>query len=224
MKRATISRIVLVLLLLAAIAAAYIFRKDLSPEALEGRVNSFGALAPLVFMALFAGASVLLLPGSVFALAGGALFGPVLGTAVNLSGATIGATIAFFVARHLASDWVAEKTGGKLRLLIDGVEKEGWRFVAFTRLVPLFPFNLLNYALGLTRINPVAYVLATFIAMIPGGLAYAYLGYAGSEAIAGSEGAIQKGLLALALLAAALFLPRLIKGLRKPALVSGEQE
>ncbi|NOX73312.1 MAG: TVP38/TMEM64 family protein [Alphaproteobacteria bacterium] len=215
MNRRNLSRLLLLVVMVAAITAAFTFRQDLNPAALQSGVDDFGALAPLVFIALFAAATVLFLPGSVFALAGGALFGPLLGTAFNLSGATIGAIIAFFAARYLASDWVAERTGGKLRLLIDGVETEGWRFVAFTRLVPLFPFNLLNYALGLTRINPLAYGLATVIAMIPGAIAYTYLGYAGREAIAGSEGAIQKGLLALGLLAAALFLPRLIKRLRK---------
>jgi len=220
MNKRNISRILLVLAMAAAIAAAFTFREDLNPASLEARMDDFGALAPLVFMALFALATVLFLPGSVFALAGGALFGPVLGTVYNLSGATIGAIIAFFIARYLASDWVARKAGGKLRLLIDGVENEGWRFVAFTRLVPLFPFNLLNYALGLTRIKPLAYVAATAISMIPGAIAYTYLGYAGREAIAGSEGAIQKGLLALGLLATAVFIPRLIKRLRKVAAIN----
>jgi uncharacterized membrane protein YdjX (TVP38/TMEM64 family)/rhodanese-related sulfurtransferase len=166
-------------------------------------------------MLIYAIATVLFLPGSVLTLAGGALFGPVLGTFYNLTGATIGATLAFLVTRYHASDWVAQRTGGRLKQLINGVEGEGWRFVAFVRLVPLFPFNLLNYALGLTRIPLLHYVLASYICMLPGAIAYTYLGYAGREAAAGGEGLIQKGLLALALLAAVAFLPRLIGKLRK---------
>jgi len=155
------------------------------------------------------------LPGSVLTLAGGALFGPVLGTFYNLTGATVGAVLAFLVARYLASDWVEQKTDGRLKQLKQGVEGEGWRFVAFVRLVPLFPFNLLNYALGLTRIRLSHYLIATYLFMLPGAIAYTYLGYAGREAIAGSEGLIQKALLALALLAVVAFLPRLIGRLRR---------
>jgi hypothetical protein len=99
----------------------------------------------------------------------------------------------------------------------DEVEAEGWRFVAFVRLVPLFPYNLLNYALGLTRIRLLAYVIAAFVFMAPGAFAYTYVGYAGRQAIAGGEAAIQTGLIALALLAAVAFIPRLIKRLRVPA-------
>jgi hypothetical protein len=77
---------------------------------------------------------------------------------------------------------VARKAGGRAKQLIDGVEQEGWRFVAFVRLVPLFPFNLLNYALGLTRIPFPAYVIASWLFMLPGAFAYTWLGFAGREA------------------------------------------
>jgi len=103
------------------------------------------------------------------------------------------------------------------RQLIEGVEKEGWRFVAFVRLVPLLPFNLLNYALGLTRIQLAHYVIASYVFMLPGALAYTYLGYAGREAIAGGEGMLTKALGALALLAAVAFLPRLVRRLHGAA-------
>jgi rhodanese-related sulfurtransferase len=144
----------------------------------------------------------------------------VWGTLYNLTGATIGATLAFLVARYLASHWVEQKTGGRLRQLKEGVEGEGWRFVAFVRLVPLFPFNLLNYALGLTRIKLSHYVIASYLCMLPGAIAYTYLGYAGREAVAGGEGLIQKILLAFALLALVAFLPRLIARLRQKPMLS----
>jgi uncharacterized membrane protein YdjX (TVP38/TMEM64 family)/rhodanese-related sulfurtransferase len=208
-------RIVLFLGLLAAVTLAINYRDQFDAAVLEAWVRDAGPVAPLLFMLIYALAAVLFLPGSVLTLAGGALFGPVLGTLYNLTGATLGATLAFLVARYLASDWVAEKTGGRVKQLINGVEGEGWRFVAFVRLVPLFPFNLLNYALGLTRLRLVPYVIATYIFMLPGAIAFTYLGYAGREAVAGGEGMIQKGLLALALLAVVAFLPRLIGNLRR---------
>jgi uncharacterized membrane protein YdjX (TVP38/TMEM64 family)/rhodanese-related sulfurtransferase len=214
----TLPRALIGLALLAAIAAAIVYRDHFDAAALESWVNSAGAAGPLLFMALYALATVLFLPGSVITLAGGALFGPVWGTLWNLTGATIGAALAFLVARYLGADWVARRAGPRLQNLNDGVTAEGWRFVAFVRLVPLFPFNLLNYALGLTRIPFLAYVLASWLFMLPGAFAYTWLGYAGREALAGGEGMIRNIPIALALLAAVGFLPRLVKRLRaKPA-------
>ena len=208
-------RIGLLLLLLGGIALAIVYRDVFDAAALTDWVDNAGAAGPVVFVLAYAAATVLFLPGSVLTLAGGALFGPVLGTFLNLTGATLGAALAFLVSRYLASDWVARKTGGRLKQLIQGVESEGWRFVAFVRLVPLFPFNLLNYALGLTRIPFWHYVVASYVCMLPGAIAYTYLGYAGREAIAGGESLIQKILLGIALLAAAAFLPRLVARLRR---------
>jgi uncharacterized membrane protein YdjX (TVP38/TMEM64 family) len=208
-------RALLIVSLIAGVTLAFIYRDRFDGAALETWIREAGAIAPLLFMLVYALAAVLFLPGSVITLAGGALFGPVLGTFYNLTGATLGATFAFLIARYLASDWVAKKTGGRVKQLINGVEGEGWRFVAFVRLVPLFPFNLLNYALGLTRLGLLPYIIATYIFMLPGAIAYTYLGYVGREAVAGGEGMIQKGLLALALLAVVAFLPRLISALRR---------
>lgn len=211
-------RLLIGLALLAAIAAAIAYRDRFDAAALQAWVEGAGAAGPLLFMAVYALATVLFLPGSVLTLAGGALFGPVWGTLWNLTGATVGASFAFLIARYLGADWVARKAGGRAKQLIDGVEQEGWRFVAFVRLVPLFPFNLLNYALGLTRIPFPAYVIASWLFMLPGAFAYTWLGFAGREALAGGEGMIRNILIALALLAAVGFIPRLVKRLRsKPA-------
>lgn len=222
-----IARVAVLIVLAAGIALAFTYRDRLDVVALEAWVADAGAAAPLVFIGLYALATVLFLPGSVLTLAGGALFGPVWGALYNLCAATLGAVLAFLVARYLASNWVQARVeagaGGRVARLVKGVEAEGWRFVAFTRLVPLFPFNLLNYALGLTRIPLLQYTLATFVFMLPGAVAYTYLGYVGREAIAGGEGLIRNGLIALALLAVVAFLPRLVSRLRaKPMLSVGE--
>ncbi len=219
----TLMRAAVAAFLLAGIGLAVAYRQQFDAVALEQWVGDFGAAGPLVFMLVYALGTVLFLPGSVITMAGGALFGPLWGTFYNLTGATVGAALAFLVARYLAADWVARKAGGRTRQLIDGVEQEGWRFVAFVRLVPLFPFNLLNYALGLTRIRFGHYVLTSYVCMLPGAIAYTYLGYAGREAVAGGEGLIQKGLLALALLALAAFLPRLVKRLRAKPMLAVEE-
>ena len=215
----TLLRWLLGLILLAAVVAAILMRDRFDAAALENWVNSAGTAGPLVFMGIYALVTVLFLPGSVITLVGGALFGPVWGTLWNLTGATIGASLAFLISRYLGADWVARRAGPRLKRLDDGVSAEGWRFVAFVRLVPLFPFNLLNYALGLTRIPFLAYVLSTWIFMLPGATAYTWLGYAGREALAGGEGMIRNISIALALLAAAIFLPHFVRKLReKPML------
>ncbi|MDT8452622.1 MAG: VTT domain-containing protein [Gammaproteobacteria bacterium] len=226
MKNTTI-KLILALILLTGIAIVVMYRDQLNAEALEQWIQNAGGAAPILFMVIYALGAVLFLPGSLLTLLGGALFGPYWGTFYNLTAATVGAMLSFLVARYLAADWVAKKmdaqTGGKMKQLVSGVENEGWRFVAFTRLVPLFPFNLLNYALGLTRISFTQYSIATYVCMLPGAVAYTYLGYAGKEAIAGGEGMIQKILLAIALLAVVGFLPRLIGMLRRKPMVSTEQ-
>jgi len=208
-------RIGIFLVLAAGIAVAVFYRDQFNTEALESWVKGTGAAGPVIYILIYAVGTVFFLPGSVLTLTGGALFGPVLGTFVNLTGATLGALGSFLIARYLAHDWVANKTGGRIKTLMNGVENEGWRFVAFVRLVPLFPFNILNYALGLTPIKLLHYFVATYIFMLPGAIAYTYLGYAGREAIGGGEGLIQKGLLALGLLALVAFLPRIIAKMRQ---------
>lgn len=209
--RAAFPRVVLGLLVAAA-AVWFAFNRDrLDPALIESTIRDLGLWAPLGHIVLFALGTILFVPGAIFGLVGGALFGPLWGTVLNLAGATLGATAAFVVARYVAADWVRRKAGGRLDRLIAGVEAEGWRFVAFVRLVPLFPFNLTNYALGLTRISLQHYVLASLVGMVPGTVAYTWLGHAGREAAAGNTAAIRYGLIALALLATIAFLPRLVR-------------
>jgi len=200
---------VFIIFLVAAIAFGLYFRQFLSVELLEQLVKDAGISGILLFAAIYAIGTVLFLPGLVMALAGGALYGPLLGTLINLTSATIGATMAFFIARYFAATWVEEKIGGKLKTLKTGIEAEGWKFVAFTRLVPLFPFNLLNYALGLTNIGSLRYIVCTFLFMLPGSAAYTYLGYLGKEAAKGEEGLVQKILLGLGIFVLLLFIPRI---------------
>jgi uncharacterized membrane protein YdjX (TVP38/TMEM64 family)/rhodanese-related sulfurtransferase len=208
-------RLALALLLVALAGWAAVHRDQINLATLDAWFSSLGLWAPIGYVILYAVAAVAFVPGVVFALAGGALFGPLWGTLWNLTGATLGATLAFLIARYIAGDWVTPQAAGLLKRVIDGVEAEGWRFVAFVRLVPLFPFNLSNYVLGLTRIPLLHYVIATFACMAPGAIAYTWLGYAGRSALSGEADAARYGLLALGLLAAIAVLPRLIARMRK---------
>jgi len=212
--RRTLPRVVLLLVLGSAAVWVIVQRDAINLAALDAWVASLGMWGPIGFVLLYLAGTVAFVPGAVFALASGALFGPVWGAVWNLLGATLGATLAFLIARYIAGDWVTRKAGGLLKRAIEGVDAEGWRFVAFVRLVPLFPFNLSNYLLGLTRIPLHQYVLATFVCMAPGAVAYTWLGHAGLGALTGEGDAVRYGLLALGLLAAIALLPRLIKRLR----------
>lgn len=222
MKPADAARAALILGLVSGLVLAFWNRDAFSQEVLQQWLAAAGWWAPVAFIAVYAAGTVLFLPGSVLTLAAGALFGVLPGALYSLTGAALGAVLAFLIARHLAGDWVAKKAGGWLKQLIEGVEAEGWRFVAFVRLMPLFPFNAVNYALGLTRIPLPAYALASAVCMLPGALAYAWLGQAGRAALAGDANAMRTGLLALAAVAALMFLPRLIGRLKAGLMITPE--
>lgn len=216
-------RLGLFLFLAVSIGLAWLNREQFAPEAIENWVGLLGFWGPLGFVGIYCLAPALFLPGSVLTLAGGGLFGPVTGFFLSLTGATMGATVAFLIARYLTADWIERRVSGRLQEIREGAEREGWRFVAFVRLVPIFPFNLLNYAFGLTRLSVQTFTVTSFLTMAPGALAYAYLGYASHEAIGGGPDLVRKGLLALALLAAVALLPSLIRRWRRPGKLQPHQ-
>ena len=141
-------------------------------------INGFGIAAPLVFIAIYAVATVAFLPGTPLSLLAGLVFGPVLGTLWAVIGATIGATLAFLVGRYAARGLVEGWTANNERVkkLDEGVEQQGWRMLLITRLVPVFPFNLQNYAYGITKIGLGTYVLLTAVCIIPGAAVYTFAG------------------------------------------------
>ena len=176
-KPSVIRPLVFLALLGAIIFTVRYFQLDqyLEKERLRQVVAGYGTLGPVIYTLIWVAAPPLFLPGLPIGLAGGILFGPFWGVVYTIFGATIGATLAFLVARYLARDWVAAKlTGSKLATLDEKVGQHGWKIVALTRLVPLFPYNLLNYAFGLTRISLMAYVASTFIFMLPMTIAIIY--------------------------------------------------
>lgn len=119
----------------------------------------------------------------------------VKGSVIVSVASTLGATVAFLVGRHLARGWISSKIEGnaKFKAIDEAIGREGWRIVGLTRLSPIFPFNLLNYAFGVTRVPLGQYVLASWVGMLPGTIMYVYLGsLAGSLATLGSGGGSQE--------------------------------
>ncbi len=209
-------RLALAVLLIGAAAWTAVHWNEINTATIDAWVTSAGPWAPIAHIVLFAVGTVAFFPGVIFSLAGGVLFGPIWGSVWNVLGATLGATLAFLAARYMLADWVDRRAVGLAKRLIEGVNAEGWRFVALMRLVPLFPFSLSNYALGLTRIPLGQYLLASLVCMIPGTVAYTWLGHAGRGALIGEAREVRYGLLALGLLAAIALLPRIVRRLRQP--------
>ena len=147
-------------------------------NSLRDWINGFGVVAPIVFIVVYVVATVAFLPGAPLSLLAGLVFGPAWGTLWTVIGATLGATLAFLIGRYAARGLVESWTASneRIRKLDEGVEKHGWRMLVITRLVPLFPFNLQNYAYGLTRIGVGSYVLLTGICIVPGVIAYTFAG------------------------------------------------
>ena len=141
-------------------------------------VGQLGPWGAVIFIAIYVVATVLFIPGSVLTLGAGAVFGVAWGSVYVSIGSTLGATCAFLVGRYFARDAIARKIEGNARFAaIDkAVAVEGWKIVGLTRLSPVFPFTLLNYAFGLTRVKLSHYLLASWIGMMPGTVMYVYLG------------------------------------------------
>ena len=158
-------------------------------------VDGLGVWGPVVFAVGYAVATVGFIPGSLLTLAAGAIFGLAKGTVTVFFGATVGSALAFLVARYLARNAVERRIAGHQRFAaIDrAVAKEGLKIVTLLRLAPIFPFNLMNYALGLTKVTFRDYVLAS-VGMIPGTFLYVYYGKAiGSLAAVAGGAEIERG-------------------------------
>jgi len=174
-KGAMIKFLVFLLFLAAAVAAVRVtgVSRYLEQQTLRTWIGNYGALAPIVYMLVYTIGPALFLPGLPITVVGGILFGPLWGVVYAIIGSTMGACVAFLVSRYLAREWVEGQLGSpRWRRLDQAVERHGWRVVAFTRLIPLFPFNLLNYAFGLTRISFRQYAVATFFCMLPACIAF----------------------------------------------------
>jgi len=182
--------VVLGLIIVTLMILAKVFNLGARLGELREWILSLGAWGPIVYIFLYAGAVVLALPGSVITVMGGVLFGSVVGVLTVSAGSTLGATLAFIISRHVARAAIAQKFAAKKKFQqLDRLTKEhGAIIVAITRLVPLFPFNLLNYGFGLTRVPLWTYVFWSWVCMLPGTVLYVV----GADAVASavSEGRV----------------------------------
>jgi uncharacterized membrane protein YdjX (TVP38/TMEM64 family) len=222
----------LILFLLVAALAAYLFIafdlrttfKDYFDNTIEPWIKAHPYTGPLAFIGIYIAAVVAFLPGSVITLAGGALFGPIWGTIIVSISSTVGAALAFLAGRFFVRGWVERQAGDRLDTIQEGIKQDGWRYVAFTRLVPIFPFNLQNYVYGMTRIGFWTYVFVSWVAMLPGTFAYVYAGYAAKVAAAGGTG-VKKTLIIISIAAGVLILVSMIpKWLKSSDAVDVEPE
>ncbi|CAI7897935.1 unnamed protein product [Closterium sp. NIES-53] len=174
-----------------AVAAAAAWTNPLQQvvAAVEQGGDAAGPLGGAVyFTAAYAIAAVLLVPASILTLAAGYLFGAARGTAITLIAATLGASVAFLVARYVARPFVVRQLAGRLgegrfEALDRAISVGGWRIVLLCRLSPIFPFSISNYVFGITGIGFFEYVASSSLGMLPATFAYVYLGGAGRVAL-----------------------------------------
>jgi uncharacterized membrane protein YdjX (TVP38/TMEM64 family) len=171
-------RLVVLGALLVGVSVWFLVAGGPSGGDVQRAVHRAGWLAPVAFVAIYVGWTVLLLPGAVPTLAGGALFGVVVGSLLTLTGAVIGATVAFLIGRRVGRAQVQRLAGRRAVRFEQWLQKRGFLALLYARLVPIVPFNLLNYAAGATGMSTRAYVSATAIGIVPGTVAYTAVGSA----------------------------------------------
>lgn len=213
-RQPSVLRPILFIALLAVfvgLARYFQLERYVEEDRLRQLVAASGAWAPLVYLAIWTIAPPLMIPATALVVIGGILFGPVWGEIYVVLGATAGAVVSFLIARYLARDWVAGKLVGTRLLAVDQlVAQKGWKIVALSRLVPIFPYFLVNYAFGLTKVSLGVFVLATFIGIIPLTMAYVYLSSNFVELLLGKIG-VNDILLIIAVAGFIMILPVVIK-------------
>ena len=202
--------LILIAAIVLIIVLARVFEADKYLGSLRDWIDGLGSWGPVVFILIYAVAVVAAIPGVALTVIAGALFGSAIGIAVVSIAATLGASLAFLVARYFARDAIARWLSRKetFRRLDEMTETHGATIVALTRLVPIFPFNLLNYGFGLTRVPFWTYVFWSWLCMLPGTVLYVVGADAVTKAV--TQGEIPWGLV-LGVAAAAVLLTVLVR-------------
>ena len=199
-------------LVVAVLVLARVFHWGDKLKGLQDWIRSFGVWAPLVYGLVYVLAVIAAIPGSAVTLLGGGLFGSVLGTAIVSISSTVGAALSFLIARyfarHAVEKWVSRNE--KFKKLDQMTARQGATIVAITRLVPVFPFNLLNYGFGLTRVGFWQYTFWSWVCMFPGTVLYVV---AGDAAVKGIQGKVPWNLIlvAVGILLALIFIGKGLK-------------
>jgi len=204
-RRRAVQIIILGLLALGA-AAVWRWRATLDPVAISGAIDRYPA-APLAFLALHAVASLLFVPRTLLAIVAGLLFGVGWGIFWAEIGSVAGAAAGFILARYINSGLFDIERYGRIRLVLERVERGGWRAVALLRLIPVMPHSLTNYGLGLTRLSLSAYLFGSLIGQLPMTIAYVDLGAAGGKLVLGRGGWLEPTLIGVAVLCLSAAIP-----------------
>ena len=173
-------KIIRILLLVLIISGLIWFSRaylDINPTDIKEWILSFGMWAPILYILLYTIRPLIFFPASVLSITGGLAFGAWMGTVYTVIGATLGAVVAFLVAKKLGTGLIKQKDGaGKVEQIQRQLEKNGFIYVLIFRLLPIFNFDLISYAAGLSKVRLLPFFLATLIGIIPGTFAYNFLG------------------------------------------------
>jgi len=176
MKR-LLRKIIVALLILGVIGWWWQHRATVNPAALRAWIAQFGTAAPFVYVALYSANTVTLLPPiGVLSLTAGLAFGPAIGFLAIMAGAMVGTALTFVISRRLGRGFVEKRLKGKFKSLDEALGSKGFATVLFFRVVPIVPYEVLNYASGLSRIRFRDYGLATFLGLLPGAAVAAFFG------------------------------------------------
>ena len=159
-----------------------------SEQEISAWIEGYGEAGPILYLLLYAIAPTLLIPSFPITMAAGVIFGPVWGVIFASIGSTLGALLPFVIARHLARPYVEKRLHGRMKELDQNIEAYGWVYVAITRLIPLFPFEALNFGFGLTRVRFVTYIVVSWLAMLPVTTAYVLFGASIFDILEGTIG------------------------------------
>jgi uncharacterized membrane protein YdjX (TVP38/TMEM64 family) len=201
-----------ILIWLFAFGGSEFFTLDNLVDLLKS-IEGYGILVPIVYVVLYWIVCLFFLPAVPITLIGGLIFGPVRGSMIVSFASTTGATLAFITGRTIGREAILKKFGqsSSFKKIDKGVKDNGWRMLMITRLVPLFPFNLQNYLYGLTDIPLGTYMLVSWLAMLPGTIAYATL----AGAIVSGNGDVGRMVIYLAigaiLIVALSYIPKILE-------------
>lgn len=200
----SLGRLAPIVILVAGLIAFFAFDLDKyvtlsalkeNRQVLADWVQDTGVLAFLIYMLVYTVVTAFSIPGgAIMTIAGGFLFGPWLGGALTIVGATIGATVLFLAARYALADLLRQRAGAAVKKMEDGFRENALSYMLFLRLIPAFPFFLVNLVPAFLGVRLGTYVIGTFVGIIPGSLVYASLGD-GFSAVVEKGGDINLGVI-----------------------------
>jgi len=208
------SGLLIFLLFLLALLFLFAVKAEIDIGKFQHFIKNLGIFAPLTFILIYTVGTVFFMPIIPMFITAGLVFGLLWGTVYSVIGATSGACLTFLVSRYLLKDFIDNKMPARVYLIKKGIEEQGWKFIALSRINPIFPFNIQNYVFGVTNIRLKTFFWSTVLSMIPSSFAYVYVGYASSSTLAGDPAAIAKIINAIFIIMFISLLPYFIRKMK----------